>query len=513
MKQDKYTKSKIRVSAKQASRLIRAGLFGLLIIISPVFLKTRLSCFAAQQYAGAASYLQFGGGSASLGAGRTGTGATADISSVYHNPAGIAGIDKTTLFLEKDNMQADRNLNIFSAALPFGKGVLGLSYIRYGVDNIMITQLDPSKQLDLNGNPVYDIKTTGWFNDSQSTLALAYGGSLHERLNIGFTLKNYVHKALDASAQGWGFDAGILFKFRKNLNFGFSLKDAGGELNWDTASGKRDKIPYQAALGASWNWKNRITALLDIVSIQEKRAKINLGVHAVLAEALVLRTGLNDGRITAGIGLNVAKDSSIDAAYIDEEFGSSYRLSATVCFDSFRKKSKKSGTKKLKKSGTKKLNNNNINNITDKNINNFADNNIENKTAPGQPAAAAKQEKLKKPFSGWLHYSKKSYKINKCLYSAKGNIMMPLESLVKPGLITVQKNQAESDIMSIKILKGSAADTLVSFKLNDCNFLVNNSKWTMLKTGAVKKGSEIMISGAELFKALDENVTFEKERL
>lgn len=458
---------------------------------------------AADTYAGAASYLQFGAGASVMGMGSAFTAAEDDCNSIYFNPAGIAGIKKSAIFVQKDNMQADRNLNIFTGVMPIFKGVAGISYMRYGVENILITELDTTKQinLDFQGNPVYDINTKGWFNDAQSTLSLSYAASLTNYLKMGINLKHYTHEAMESSADGWGFDAGFLLKLRDNFNIGFSLRDVGGELAWNTATSRKDKIPYQAALGLSWKWKKRIQAMLDIVSIQEKRAKINLGLEAKLAEAMLLRGGLKDGMMTAGIGLQVAKGSSIDAAWLDEEFGPSYRLSATITFDSFRKKSK--SLKRKKTSIPQRTIE------TQKKI--AAQTTVETeKTVAAQSPLQQKivpVESSKKTFTGWLHYSGKSFKIKNCMLSGKKIDMIPLASLEKAGII---KSESSKGIISFKISTGSAIGTLVSLKPNDNNFLINNSKWIMLKAPATDFRGSLMIPGAELLKKLDSDTIFER---
>ena len=174
-------------------------------------------------------FLNIGIDAASLARGNSVIATTSGVCSGYWNPAGLSRIEKK---FEASLMHA----NYFSGLaqydyLGFSYKVsdslkLGLSVIRFGVDDIPNT-LD---LVDAEGNVNYDRIT--YFSVADYALLLSLGKvSKLQGFSWGASVKLVYRKQGGfASAYGFGFDAGVQYRFGK-WRFGANLRDATSTFN------------------------------------------------------------------------------------------------------------------------------------------------------------------------------------------------------------------------------------------------------------------------------------------
>ena len=152
-----------------------------------------------------------------------------DVTSGYWNPAGLTQQDHTSqvCFMHNEYFagMGKYDYGAFSLRLD-EKSVAGISFIRFGVDDILNT-LD---LIDNDGNIRYDRITK--FSVADYGLILSYGRTSGiEGLFFGGNLKLIYRKTGDfANAWGFGFDAGVKYNMDK-WHFGAVIRDITSTFN------------------------------------------------------------------------------------------------------------------------------------------------------------------------------------------------------------------------------------------------------------------------------------------
>ena len=147
---------------------------------------------------------------------------TSDINSGYWNPAGLVNLDDSAVALMHSSYFANiANYNYVAFAMPLDdKSAIGLSVIRFGVDDI----LDTTLLIDQQGNINYD--RISLFSAVDYGFTFSYARELPvSGLNYGVNVK-IIRRIIGEFASSWGFglDFGIQFK-SKNWEFGIMTRD------------------------------------------------------------------------------------------------------------------------------------------------------------------------------------------------------------------------------------------------------------------------------------------------
>jgi len=151
-----------------------------------------------------------------------GVASTSDINSGYWNPAGLVNLDDSAVALMHSSYFANiANYNYVAFAMPLDdKSAVGLSVIRFGVDDI----LDTTLLIDQQGNINYD--RINLFSAVDYGFTFSYARELPiSGLNYGVNVK-IIRRIIGEFASSWGFglDFGIQFK-SKNWEFGIMTRD------------------------------------------------------------------------------------------------------------------------------------------------------------------------------------------------------------------------------------------------------------------------------------------------
>jgi len=174
-------------------------------------------------------FLSVGVGARALSMAGSVIASTNDVTSGYWNPAGLTQQDHTSQVCLMHNEyfagMGKYDYGAFSLRLD-EKSVAGISFIRFGVDDILNT-LD---LIDADGNISYDRITK--FSVADYGLILSYGRiSGIEGLFFGGNLKLIYLKMGDfANAWGFGFDAGAKYNMDK-WHFGAVVRDITSTFN------------------------------------------------------------------------------------------------------------------------------------------------------------------------------------------------------------------------------------------------------------------------------------------
>jgi hypothetical protein len=188
MTEVKYTKTHI---------LMKLSLYLLLSVL------VSITGFSQVKYSN--EFLNIGVGARALGMSNSVVSSTDDVTSGYWNPANLVNVeDKFQAgMMHASYFAGISNYDFGAVAIPIEKGVVGISVIRFGIDNILNT----INFKDPNGNFNYDRITK--FSTADYAFLVSYARETSiEGLSVGGNFKIIYRQIGDfASAYGFGLDA------------------------------------------------------------------------------------------------------------------------------------------------------------------------------------------------------------------------------------------------------------------------------------------------------------------
>lgn len=167
-------------------------------------------------------FLNIGVDAAAMGMGNTVVSNVSGVTAGYWNPAGLIAVDDYQGAL----MHASYFANIAQYeyagfAMPLQKNsILGLSLIRFGVDDI----LDTTQLIDNQGN--IDYNNINLFSAADYALIFSLARKeILKNIDLGFNAK-IIHRRIGkfATSYGFGFDAGLQIN-RNDWHYGLMLRD------------------------------------------------------------------------------------------------------------------------------------------------------------------------------------------------------------------------------------------------------------------------------------------------
>ena len=336
------------------------SLSSLLLVPSPVL--------AESKFAG--EFLTLGVGARPLAMGGSYAAIADDSTAVYWNPAGLGGLNHSEASFMHSTLFGLDSFDFFNYVHPLGNnGVLGLSWLRVGVDDIFHTVVKESSYVSTNKRP--EIKER--FSNVDNAFFLSHGRKLElniplgegrnkrrVELLVGANLKFIYTASYKRNALGVGGDCGILwerwFRDQSNANrfaVGITAQDFfRTKLFWNTPPefpnqpSNSDTIMPNLKVGTSYlqnvdALKSRI--LLSVDTDSRFSFEMHYGFEYLFMDLLALRIGLQEKKgeetlrdVTAGAGLWLAFAKgavfSVDYAFVSSELGNSNRVSLMTRF-------------------------------------------------------------------------------------------------------------------------------------------------------------------------------------
>lgn len=269
-------------------------------------------------------FLNIGVDAAAFGMSKSVVATSSDVNSSYWNPAGLTAVtDYQGSFMHASYFAGIANYDYVGFAMPIdGQSALGISVIRFGVDDI----LDTTNLIDNDGN--IDYNRISLFSAADYALNFSYARSLLiQGLDIGFNVK-MIHRIIGDFATSWGFglDAALQFE-RNNWKFGIMLRDITTTFNtWsfnedafqdiaDAIPGENQELPEsteitlpKAIFGVARKFalsrdfglltevdlNLRFTKTNDIISSSFVSINPSLGFQADYMEMVFLRAGIGE---------------------------------------------------------------------------------------------------------------------------------------------------------------------------------------------------------------------------
>jgi hypothetical protein len=185
-------------------------------------------------------FMNIGVDAAALGMSGAVSAITNDVNSGYWNPAGLVHVEDHALALMHSSYFANiANYNYVGFAMPLDdRSVIGISMIRFGVDDI----LDTTQLIDQQGNINYD--RINLFSAVDYGFTISYASKLPlSGLNYGVNAK-IIRRLIGDFASSWGFGLDLGIQFESNdWKFGLMARDITTTFNsWTFDEGRLQDI-------------------------------------------------------------------------------------------------------------------------------------------------------------------------------------------------------------------------------------------------------------------------------
>ncbi|HRH37613.1 MAG TPA: hypothetical protein PK760_04680 [Flavobacteriales bacterium] len=227
-------------------------------------------------------------------AGMGGTGLTlADLWSVRLNPAGLAGLDKAQcgVFYQRHYLSEDLSHQAVAAAIPLGKGTIGLGADRYG----------------------YSL-----YNETRASLAYAmrFGEGLRAAVQFDYLGVNLGGNYGGTNA--FMAELGVQAKLTDELWFGAHLYNpTRAKLGATTESSVvlDERVPTLLRGGFGWLVSTKLTMTAEVEKDIDRDERFRVGVEYMPNKSLYLRTGISTGSVRGHFGAGFRmKQLDIDIA-------------------------------------------------------------------------------------------------------------------------------------------------------------------------------------------------------
>ncbi|GGP05829.1 hypothetical protein GCM10010992_23470 [Cloacibacterium rupense] len=200
-----------------------------------LFFITLLSVFGNAQIVRKYSneFLNIGAGARGLAMGGAVISSQNDVYAPMWNPAGLTEVERdwqgAAMHAEYFESIAKYDYVSFAKALDSKNGVLGISIVRLGIDNILNT----TQMIDSEGNIDYDKITKFSTSDYAGIISYAFHPGGKQKISVGVNAKIvYRNIGKFANGFGFGFDLGANYKADSGYQFGAMLRDATTTVNF-----------------------------------------------------------------------------------------------------------------------------------------------------------------------------------------------------------------------------------------------------------------------------------------
>jgi hypothetical protein len=268
------------------------------------------------------TYLHMGVGPGALGMGKAYTAVATDATAIYWNPAGLANQNPYQVYFMHSVLFYGTNFDYLGGSLPtrtLGSFGLGMLYLNSG---------DFDERNELN-------QELGSFGISDFALLLSWSKEVYNEISVGLNYKMVNQKILDYSGTGHGIDLGL----KKRL---FDRVDAGLMfMNFIQPKMKlaneSQSFPMQIRFGASMKFlEDKLVLSTDVAKIIGwDYAFLNFGAGYSVMDNIAIRAGLNNGRITMGLGFIMDKIGIDYGNKSVSEFGFTQNFGVKYAFGGF----------------------------------------------------------------------------------------------------------------------------------------------------------------------------------
>ena len=295
---------------------------------------------AATAYAG--EFLAVGAGARASALGNAYVAMVDDATAGYWNPAALATLDRGEFhFTHADRFSGLVNQDFVALALPRGFDLFGLfdgsafSLLRLGVDDIQFTRLlNEALPIGPDNRPLVASTETS----QDLALMLSGGLKLSESLDLGVSSKLIYRTVDEFSAYGVGLDLGLRYRLARGVVLAANVRDlTSTPIFWNEGLGT-DHIRPSLGLGMALSHPlGAGQAALSLGSRAGGNAEDNSGAEPLnagieyIVGRVALRGGLEEGRQSFGLGLELHERLTLDAAYLQhDDLEATYFFSGSI---------------------------------------------------------------------------------------------------------------------------------------------------------------------------------------
>lgn len=244
-------------------------------------------------------FLNIGVDAVAMGMANSVVSSSGDVNSVYWNPAGLMQLEEQQVALMHASYFANIAQYDYAAfAMPLDeRSALGVSIIRFGVDDIMNT----TELIDQNGT--IDYNRISLFSAADYAFVLSYARNTPiPGLTYGVNAK-VVRRVIGKFANSWGFgfDAGVQYKTNSDWMFGVMARDITTTYNmWNI-----NKKEYSKVQGAVEGMNQELpeTTEITLPKLQmgvSKNVKLSRDLNLLAAFALHVEFAETNAVISSG---------------------------------------------------------------------------------------------------------------------------------------------------------------------------------------------------------------------
>ncbi len=293
-----------------------------------------VSCAAghsrAADDAGTRSVFATGAGNRALALGSAFCALADDASALLWNPGGLGGVERAEFQVGEASLNdlGFRETFVGYVHPDWRWGTAALAVRHYGVDGI-------------DGRDARNLPT-GEFGDRETELALGYGRALGEAFRVGLAGRVRRQDLAGRSGMGVGADAGVEFRpgavfdseagWMRDLQVGVALQNLiEPSIRLDRAS-VPDPLTLRAGLSIARPLAlGGVIASVELEQVRDVGARAHAGIEWNAHPLLSLRSGLDDGVLTAGLGIRLGS-SAFEYAFADPATGPTHRAGLTWRF-------------------------------------------------------------------------------------------------------------------------------------------------------------------------------------
>ena len=246
----------------------------------------------------------------STGMGDAVTSTVNNANAVFHNPAGLSDVKKRDISLSFYEYFFDVKTTSISLAYKMGLyGTLGFHFINTDIGKIEVTSVD---HLGFSDDGTYNPGLTGeTISPNQMVAGLSLAKSLTDKFSFGVTSKYVREDLVMASADGFVFDFGLVYKtgYRSIQtsavirNFGPEISFSDDEITTNNSDFESYPPPQTLAIGVSsfliapdnslllQSGNQRLRVAFDIIGPRDYDQQYNTGLEWGYQDLLFFRTG------------------------------------------------------------------------------------------------------------------------------------------------------------------------------------------------------------------------------
>ncbi len=242
-------------------------------------------------------FLKIGVGAQHTGMGEASSSTVNDASSVFWNPAGLAWMEQSEVFLSYSSWLVNSKHTALSVALPVSSFNIAVSVISLQIE-------------DFEETTVQTPTGTGRMVSAGDILfGVSIAKAFTNKLSIGGQIKFVQEKLDDVTFNNILFDIGtIYFTGWRDLRLAFSLQHFGPDKKMID---QKFKMPLLFRVGLADHIYNgeefRVTLAADLVHPTDNNEWINFGLETKFIDIFAVRSGYrlnaDEGNLTLGFGI------------------------------------------------------------------------------------------------------------------------------------------------------------------------------------------------------------------